>query len=154
MYGFGRGAFAEYIAVRQGSLAPKPANLTFEQAAAVPLAAVTALQGLRAGGIQPGQHVLIIGASGGVGTCAVQIARHLGARVTGVCSTPNVDVVHRLGAEHVIDYAKQDFTPAPPATTWPSSWAAPTLQPRSGKCSHHTEPSSSPSATAAAGSAR
>ncbi len=110
VYGFGHGAFAEYIAVPQGGLAPKPGNLTFEQAAAVPLAAVTALQGLRAGGIQPGQHVLIIGASGGVGTFAVQIARHLGARVTGVCSTPNVDVVRRLGAEQVIDYTKQDFT--------------------------------------------
>jgi len=110
VYGFGHGAFAEYIAVPQDSLAPKPANLTFEQAAAVPLAAVTALQGLRAAAMQPGQRVLIVGASGGVGTFAVQIARHLGARVTGVCSTPNVDVVHRLGAEHVIDYTKQDFT--------------------------------------------
>jgi NADPH:quinone reductase-like Zn-dependent oxidoreductase len=110
VYGFGHGAFAEYIAVLQGSLAPKPWNLTFEQAAAVPLAAVTALQGLRAAGMQPGQRVLIVGASGGVGTFAVQIARHLGAQVTGVCSTPNLDVVHRLGAEHVIDYTKQDFT--------------------------------------------
>jgi NADPH:quinone reductase-like Zn-dependent oxidoreductase len=110
VYGFGHGAFAEYIAVDQGSLAPKPGNLTFQQAAAVPLAAVTALQGLRAGGIQPGQHVLIIGASGGVGTFAVQIAGHLGAQVTGVCSTGHVDLVRRLGAEHVIDYTKQDFT--------------------------------------------
>jgi len=110
VYGFGHGAFAEYIAVPQGSLAPKPRNLTFEQAAAVPLAAVTALQGLRAGGIQPGQHVLIIGASGGVGTFAVQLATHLGAQVTGVCSTPHVDLVRRLGAEHVIDYTTQDFT--------------------------------------------
>lgn len=110
VYGFGHGAFAEYIAVHQGSLAPKPGNLTFEQAAAVPLAAVTALQGLRAGGIQPGQHVLIIGASGGVGTFAVQIARHLGARVTGVCSTRHADMVGRLGAEQVIDYTRQDFT--------------------------------------------
>ena len=110
VYGFGHGAFAEYIAVPQGSLAPKPRTLTFEQAAAVPLAAVTALQGLRAGGIQPGQHVLIIGASGGVGTFAVQIAKHLGAQVTGVCSTAHVDLVRRLGAEQVIDYTKQDFT--------------------------------------------
>src|SRR6516225_4826316 len=98
VYGFGHGAFAEYIAVDQGSLAPKPGNLTFEQAAAVPLAAVTALQGL------------IIGASGGVGTFAVQIARHLGATVTGVCGTRHVDVVRRLGAEQVIDYTKQDVT--------------------------------------------
>jgi NADPH:quinone reductase-like Zn-dependent oxidoreductase len=99
VYGFGHGAFAEYVAVDQGSLAAKSGNLTFEQAAAVPMAAVTALQGLRAGGIAPGQHVLIIGASGGVGTFAVQIARHLGATVTGVCSTPHVDLVRRLGAE-------------------------------------------------------
>jgi NADPH:quinone reductase-like Zn-dependent oxidoreductase len=110
VYGFGHGAFAEYIAVPQDGLAPKPGNLTFEQAAAVPLAAVTALEGLRAGGIQPGQHVLIIGASGGVGTFAVQIARHLGAQVSGVCSTRHADLVRRLGAEHVIDYTKQDFT--------------------------------------------
>jgi NADPH:quinone reductase-like Zn-dependent oxidoreductase len=110
VYGFGHGAFAEYIAVHQDGLAPKPGNLTFGQAAAVPLAAVTALQGLRAGRIQPGQHVLIIGASGGVGTFAVQIARHLGAQVTGVCSTRHADLVRRLGAEQVIDYAKQDFT--------------------------------------------
>src|SRR5215470_6040661 len=113
VYGFGHGAFAEYVAVRQGSLAPKPGNLSFEQAAAVPLAAVTALQGLRAGGIAPGQHVLIIGASGGVGTFAVQIARHLGAIVTGVCSTRHVDLVRRLGAEQVIDYTSQDFTTGP-----------------------------------------
>ena len=110
VYGFGHGAFAEYIAVPQDGLAPKPGNLTFEQAAAVPLAAVTALQGLRAAGIQPGQHVLVIGASGVVGTFAVQIARHLGAQVTGVCSTRHADVVRRLGAGQIIDYTKQDFT--------------------------------------------
>ena len=110
VYGFGHGAFAEYISVPQDSLAAKPRNLTFEQAAAVPLAAVTALQGLRAGGIQPGQQVFIIGASGGVGTFAVQIAKHLGAQVTGVCSTSHVDLVRRLGAAQVIDYTKQDFT--------------------------------------------
>jgi NADPH:quinone reductase-like Zn-dependent oxidoreductase len=91
VYGFGHGAFAEYVAVPQGNLARKPANLTFEQAAAVPLGAITALQGLRAGDLQAGQHVLVIGASGGVGTFSVQIAKHLGAEVTGVCSTGNVD---------------------------------------------------------------
>ncbi len=107
VYGFGHGAFAEYVAVAQGSLARKPANLTFEQAAAVPLSAITAIQGLRAGGLQAGQHVLVIGASGGVGTFAVQIAKHFGAQVTGVCSTSNVDVVQRLGADHVVDYTKQ-----------------------------------------------
>jgi NADPH:quinone reductase-like Zn-dependent oxidoreductase len=110
VYGFGHGAFAEYIAVPQDSLARKPGNLTYEQAAAVPLAAVTALQCLRAGGIRPGQHVLIAGASGGVGTFAVQIARQLGAQVTGVCSTQHVDLVRRLGAGQVIDYTTQDFT--------------------------------------------
>ena len=113
VYGFGHGAFAEYIAVPEDSLAPKPANLTFEQAAAVPLGAVTALQGLRAGEIRPGQRVLIIGASGGVGTFAVQLARHLGAEVTGVCGTRHVDLVRRLGAERVIDYTSQDFTADP-----------------------------------------
>jgi len=110
VYGFGHGAFAEYIAVPCGSLALKPQGLTFEQAAAVPLAAVTALQGLRAGGLQQGQDVLIAGASGGVGTFAVQIAKHRGARVTGVCSARHVDMVRRLGAGQVIDYTKHDFT--------------------------------------------
>jgi len=109
VYGFGHGAFAEYLAVPQGQLARKPMNLTFEQAAAVPLAAITAIQGLRAGGLQGGQHVLIIGASGGIGTFAVQIAKHLGAEVTGVCSTGNLDLVRRLGADHVIDYTTEDI---------------------------------------------
>src|SRR4051794_9677572 len=102
VYGFGQGAFAEYVAVPQTGLAAKPAGLTFEQAAAVPLAAVTALQGLRAGGIAPSQHVLVVGASGGVGTFAVQIAKHLGAQVTGVCSTPHLDLrseERRVGKE-------------------------------------------------------
>jgi len=113
VYGFGHGAFAEYVSVPQGNLAHMPASLTFEQAAAVPLGAVTALQGLRAGGLQAGQHVLIIGASGGVGTFAVQMAKHLGAEVTGVCSTRNVDLVRRLGADHVIDYTTQDVFSGP-----------------------------------------
>ena len=113
VYGFGHGAFAEYVAVPQGSLARKPVNLTFEQAAAVPLAAVTAVQGLRAGKLRAGQHVLVIGASGGVGTFAVQIAKHLGAQITGVCSTANVELARQLGADQVIDYTTQDIFAGP-----------------------------------------
>ena len=105
------GAFAEYACAHEDALAPKPANLTFEQAAAVPVAALTALQGLRdSGRIQPGQKVLVNGAAGGVGTFAVQIAKSFGAQVTGVCSGRNVDLVRSIGAEHVVDYTREDFT--------------------------------------------
>jgi len=107
----GYGAFAEYVCAEESAFVPKPVNATFEQAAAVLSAGVTALQGLRdEGQIQPGQQVLVNGASGGVGSFAVQIARALGAEVTGVCSTRNVEMVRRLGANHVIDYTQQDFT--------------------------------------------
>ena len=109
--GTGYGGFAEYVAADETAFVRKPANVTFEQAAAVLSAAVTALQGLRdEGQIQPGQQVLVNGASGGVGSFAVQIAKALGAEVTGVCSTRNVEMVRGLGADHVIDYTKQDFT--------------------------------------------
>jgi NADPH:quinone reductase-like Zn-dependent oxidoreductase len=105
------GALAEYVNVAEDKLAFKPANLTFEQAAAIPTGAITALKGLRdVGKLQPGQKVLINGASGGVGTFAVQIAKALGAEVTGVCSTRNVDMVRTLGADDVVDYTRKDFT--------------------------------------------
>ena len=107
----GRGTFAEYVCAREEAITLKPANLTFEQAAAVPVAAMTALQGLcDNGNIQPGQKVLIIGSSGGVGTFAVQIAKAFGADVTAVCSTRNLEMVRSLGADHVIDYKMDDFT--------------------------------------------
>jgi NADPH:quinone reductase-like Zn-dependent oxidoreductase len=110
VFGARNGAFAEYVCVRK-AVAPKPANVTFEQAAAVPVAAISALQGLRdKGRIQAGQQVLINGASGGVGTFAVQIAKTFGAEVTGVCSTRNVEIVRSIGANHVVDYTQEDFT--------------------------------------------
>src|SRR5450432_2493370 len=110
VFGFCRGSLAEYAVTFERALVMKPPNVPFEQAASLPLAGLTALQGLREGKIQPGQKVLINGATGGVGTFAVQIAKALGAEVTGVCSTGKVDLVRSIGADHVIDYAKEDFT--------------------------------------------
>lgn len=108
--GFSGNGFAEYVCALEERLAPKPANLSFADAAAVPIAAITALQGLRdKGRIQPGQKVLVEGASGGVGTFAVQIAKALGSEVTAVCSTRNVDTARSIGADHVIDYSQVDF---------------------------------------------
>jgi len=113
VFGHRRAAFAEYVCGTEANFAPLPEGLTFEQAAAIPVAGYTALQGLRdKGQLQPGQRVLINGASGGVGTFAVQIAKALGAEVTGVCSARNVDLVQSIGADHVIDYSQQDFTRA------------------------------------------
>jgi len=110
VYGVGKGSFAQFTAALEKKLAVKPSRLTFEQAAAVPVSGLTAQQGLLdVGRLQPGQHVLITGASGGVGTYAVQIAKAHGATVTGVCSTAKVDLVRSLGADHVIDYTRDDF---------------------------------------------
>lgn len=110
VFGIGKGTFAEYARALEKKLAPKPANLSFEQAAAVAISALPALQALRDHGqVQPGQQVLIIGASGGVGTYAVQLAKAFGAVVTAVCSGTKVDMVRSLGADHVVDYTKEDF---------------------------------------------
>ena len=115
VFGSCKGAFAEYAATTSEDVAPKPTNSTFEQASAIGVSAFTALQGLRDhGNLQEGQHVLVTGASGGVGTFAVQIAKAMGAEVTGVCSTRNVDLVRSIGADHVIDYTQQDFTKGEP----------------------------------------
>jgi NADPH:quinone reductase-like Zn-dependent oxidoreductase len=110
VFGIGKGSYAEYVCAREDKLAPKPANLTFEQAAVVAIMGSTALQALRdQGKVRPDQEVLIIGASGGVGTYAVQIAKSYGAQVTGVCSTQKVEMVRSIGADHVIDYTQEDF---------------------------------------------
>ncbi len=111
VFGICKGAFAEYACAAASALVMKPDNVTFEQAASVPIASFTALQGLRdKGKVQPGQKVLINGASGGVGTFGVQIAKSFGADITGVCSTRNVDMVRSIGADRVIDYTREDFT--------------------------------------------
>ena len=111
VFGIGRGAFGEYVRAREAVLARKPSRLSFEEAASIPVAAVTALQALRdRGRLVAGQSVLINGASGGVGTFAVQLANNLGAKVTGVSSTRNLELVRSLGAEHVVDYTRDDFT--------------------------------------------
>jgi NADPH:quinone reductase-like Zn-dependent oxidoreductase len=110
VFGISRGSFADYAAAREDKLAHKPARLSFEQAAVVPVSALTAIQGLRdAGRIKAGQHVLIIGASGGVGTYAVQLAKAFGAEVTGVCGPKKVDLVRSIGADRVLDYTRDDF---------------------------------------------
>ncbi|WP_460980169.1 NAD(P)-dependent alcohol dehydrogenase [Pseudactinotalea suaedae] len=110
VYGFGEGTFAEYATVPEGNLARKPTNLSFERSAIVPVSAVTALKGLRsAGKLRAGQHVLITGASGGVGSYAVQLAKALGAEVTAVASTTKLELVRSLGADHVLDYTYEDF---------------------------------------------
>src|SRR5918995_472565 len=110
VFGIGKGSYAEYVCAREAKLAPKPANFTFEQAAVLAIMGSTALQALRDHGrVEPGQEVLVIGASGGVGTYAVQIAKAFGAHVTGVCSTKKVEMVRSIGADHVIDYAQEDF---------------------------------------------
>ena len=114
VFGFCRGAFAEFACAAAEMVVPKPASLTFEQAAAVPIAATTALRGIRdVGEVKAGQRVLVIGAGGGVGSFAVQIGAALGAEITGVCSTGNVELVRSLGAAHAIDYTTEDFTAGP-----------------------------------------
>src|SRR3954447_9298174 len=116
VFGIGKGAFAEYACAREDKLALKPASLTFDQAAVVSISGLTALQSLRdIGRVEPGQRVLIVGASGGVGTYAVQIAKASGAEVTGVCSTGKLDLVRSLGADHVIDYTEDDFAEGSPS---------------------------------------
>ena len=114
VFGIGKGTYADYATALEAKLAPKPSNLTFEQAAVLAISGSTALQALRDHGkVQPGQHVLIIGASGGVGTYAVQLAKEFGAQVTGVCSTTKVDLVRSVGADHVLDYTRDDVAVGP-----------------------------------------
>ncbi len=114
LFGFADGTFAEYVVAKPKQVALKPDGVSFEQAASLPIAGITALQGLRdVGKLQPGQRALIVGASGGVGTFAVPLAKHFGAHVTGVCSTRNLELVRSLGADHVIDYTQEDWTTSP-----------------------------------------
>ncbi|MGH3447734.1 MAG: NAD(P)-dependent alcohol dehydrogenase [Nocardioidaceae bacterium] len=115
VFGVAKGSYAEYARAREDKLAPKPAGLTFEQAAAAPISGLTALHGLRDHArVEPGQTVLVVGASGGVGSYAVQVAKAFGAHVTGVCSTTKVDLVRSLGADHIIDYTRDDFADGKP----------------------------------------
>jgi len=147
VYGTTAGSFADLVSVGQDvSLAPKPTPLTFEQAAAVPVAGLTALQALRdKGSVETGQHVLVNGAAGGVGTFTVQIAKALGAEVTAVCSSRNVEMVAALGADHVVDYTREDFTGAFGDTTCWSTWQAADHGPTS-SASYDPAPQSSSSA--------
>jgi len=110
VFGWSKGALAEYVSATEEALTVKPTNVSYAEAATIAMAGFTALQALRKGQIESGQHVLVVGASGGVGTFAVQLAKALGAEVTGVCSTKNLDLVRSLGADHTIDYTKEDFT--------------------------------------------
>jgi NADPH:quinone reductase-like Zn-dependent oxidoreductase len=152
VFGICDGAFAEYATARTDKIAPKPANLTFEQAATVPTSGSTALQALRdAGKVQPGQTVLIIGAAGGVGSFAVQIAKAFGAHVTGVCSTTKVDLVRSIGADDVIDYTRDDFAEAGNAMTSSSTSRGTVPFHASGEPSPPGEPSSSSEAKGADG---
>ncbi|MFC7713243.1 NAD(P)-dependent alcohol dehydrogenase [Nonomuraea recticatena] len=141
--------FAEYVAAKQTLLAAKPAEVTFEQAATLPVAAETALRALRLGAVAPGGKVLVNGASGGVGTFAVQLAKKLGAQVTGVCSTRNVDLVRSIGADHVIDYTREDVTRGRSCSTPSSTSWATTGSRRSAGCSRRRASTSPPAAAAA-----
>ena len=133
VFGIWDGAFAEYATAQPVRVAPKPANLTFEQAAAVPVSGYAALQAVRdQGKVRPGQHVLIIGAGGGVGSFAVQLAKAFGAEVTGVCSTTKTDLVRSIGADHVIDYTREDFADGRNATTSSSTSQGTARYPTSG----------------------
>ena len=147
VFGTCEGSFAEYAAAREDKLALKPANLSFEEAAVIPISGMTALQALRdKGRVKPGDKVLIIGAGGGVGTFAIQLAKAFGAEVTGVCSTTKVGLVESIGADHIIDYTREDFADRAGHTTSSSTTPAIALYPSSGEPWRRMEPSSSSAA--------